>query len=83
LIEQASDVIFITDASGTIQVVNTSATLLTGYPETALLQMKLQDILWNDDQSPITLDENNVSGQVLISEKLLINQHRTFIPVEC
>lgn len=83
LIEQASDVIFITDASGTIQVVNTSATLLTGYPETTLLQMKLQDILWNNDQSPIILDENNVSGQVLISEKLLINQHKTHIPVEC
>lgn len=82
LIEQASDGIFITNASGFLQVVNTSATVLTGIPENELLQMKLQDILFNDDQTPLVLNENNVNGQVLISEKILIDKNRNTVPVE-
>lgn len=83
LIEQASDGIFITDATGALQVVNTSATHLTGFPEQALLQIKLQDILFNDNQMPIALDENDIQDKVLISEKTLINAHKQTIPVEC
>lgn len=82
LIEQASDGIFISDSSGMFTMVNTSASLMSGYSREELLNMKISDILFREDQSPLRIDEEEFrTGHGLI-ETLMKHKDGHFVYVE-
>ena len=82
LIEQASDGIFISDSSGRFIMVNTSASLMSGYSREELLKMKVSDILFREDQSPIRIDEEELRTGNAIIETLMKHKEGHFVYVE-
>lgn len=82
LIEQASDGIFISDHKGRFIMVNTSASMMTGYSTNELLQLKFSDILFREDQTPLKLDEEELKTGIPIIETLMKHKDGHFIYVE-
>ena len=83
LIEQASDGIFISNQQGDYLDVNSSAATLTGYSKEELLQLNINDIVWEDElkEKPLRLPEL-LSGQVVINERFLKHKNGSLIHVE-
>jgi len=83
LIEQASDGIFISDNNGNYIDVNTSASIMTGYSESELLQMNLRDIMVPEDleERPAQLDRLK-DGKVLLTERRLKHKSGNYLDVE-
>lgn len=82
LIEQASDGIFISDHKGRFIMVNTSASMMTGYSTNELLQLKFSDILFREDQTPLKLDEEELKTGIPIIETLMKHKDGHFVYVE-
>lgn len=82
LIEQASDGIFISDHKGKFTMVNTSATVMTGYSVDELMQMRFSEILFRDEQTPLRLDEEELKTGTPIIETLMRHKDGHFIYVE-
>ncbi|RYG39558.1 MAG: PAS domain S-box protein, partial [Chitinophagaceae bacterium] len=80
LIEQASDGIFISDSSGRFTMVNTSASIMSGYSVEELLNMKVSDILFKENQSPIRIDEEEPGTAII--ETLMKHKDGHFVYVE-
>lgn len=82
LIEQASDSIMITNMEGELIMVNSSASLLTGWDSEELKSKKIQDLITHENSKAIELDENDAGGNVLICEGLLEAQDGNKINIE-
>ncbi len=82
LVEQASDGIFISDHKGRFIMVNTSASMMTGYSTNELLQLKFSDILFREDQTPLKLDEEELKTGIPIIETLMKHKDGHFVYVE-
>jgi PAS domain S-box-containing protein len=82
LIDQASDVIFISDEKGDYHDVNSSAEMLTGYKKEELLQMNAKDIIYDDMvRHPFTYKEL-VDGKVMLAERIMRQKSGQLINVE-
>lgn len=83
ILEQASDGIFIADASGRYIEVNPSGCDMLGYTREELLEKKISDLIPPEDLSkiPIRMDELK-QGKIILSERRLIRKDGTLLPVE-
>lgn len=83
ILEQASDGIFIADASGRYIEVNPSGCAMLGYTREELLAKKISDLVPPEDlaSTPIRMDELK-QGKIILSERRLIRKDGTLLPVE-
>lgn len=81
LIEQASDGFFLTDKEGNIQMVNSSAYLLTGYKDENLIHKNITELICFEDHSPFHMPTSTEEKSVL-DEGLLKTAHQDFVNVE-
>ena len=83
ILEQASDGIFIADASGKYVEVNPRGCEMLGYTRDELLTKKLVDLIPPDDLSatPVRTDELK-RGKVFLSERRLVHKNGALVPVE-
>lgn len=83
LVEQASDAIFITDFTGKIITVNSSACNLAQYPEESLLRMSIYDfaILEDIQKNPFHFDELR-EGKSVTTERIMKRADDKIINVE-
>ncbi|MEP6554206.1 MAG: PAS domain S-box protein [Ferruginibacter sp.] len=83
LIEQASDAIYITDTSGKIVTVNSSACKLSQYSENELLQMSVYDLLNPEDveKNPLKFEELR-NGNTVVTERTIKGRSGSYITME-
>lgn len=83
LVEQASDGIFISDASGKFTDVNSSACKLLGYTREELLTLAITDLLTEEEltRRPMQFDELR-TGKPVISERRLKRKDGAFVDTE-
>ncbi len=83
LIEQASDGIFISDASGKYVSVNPKGCAMLGYSMEEILGRNISDLLPEEDKQTVAPRlELMRSGQALITERRLIRKDGSLLPVE-
>lgn len=83
LIEEASDPIFISDATtARLAAVNRRALTLTGYERDELLGMKISDLVDLDEAGVSGLNESLRAGDVLRLEQTLVSRDGKRIPIE-
>ena len=82
-LEQASDGIFIADASGRYIEANPSGCAMLGYTRDELLEKKISDLIPPEDlaATPIRMDELR-QGKIILSERRLVRKDGTLLPVE-
>ena len=83
LVEQASDGIFIADASGRYLQFNEAARAMLGYTEEELRAMSMRDLVPEEDQrrEPLRIDELR-AGKSLLTERRLLRKDGSLLPVE-
>jgi PAS domain S-box-containing protein len=83
LVEQASDGIFVSNASGKYIDVNTSGCEMLGYTRAELLEKNLNDLIPVEDKGkvPLRLEELR-AGKTVISERNLIRKDGSLLQVE-
>jgi PAS domain S-box-containing protein len=74
LVEQASDAIFITDKSGSIHTVNTSACKLTQCTEAELLKMNLYGFIFPEDivKTPFRFEQLEMGKAIIVERTIKI-----------
>jgi PAS domain S-box-containing protein len=83
LVEQASDGIFIADASGRYLQFNEAARAMLGFTEEELRAMSMRDLVPEEDQrrEPLRIDELR-AGKSLLTERRLLRKDGGLLPVE-
>ena len=83
LVEQASDGIFVADAQGQYVDVNTGGREMLGYDLDELLQMRMQDLIPEEDLElePIHFDELR-EGKTLVTQRRLRRKDGSLLPTE-
>lgn len=83
LINQASDGIFVADATGRYTLVNEEGCHLVGYTKDEILSMNMRDLIASDDleQIPLHMDELR-SGKTLRSQRQLVRKDESRIICE-
>ncbi len=83
LFEQASDGIFISDRSGNYIEVNENGCQMLGYSRDEILKLNVKDVILKEDlaSAPVKLLAM-VSGNNLLSERMLVRKDGRVIPVE-
>lgn len=83
LIEEASEAIFISDATGRFKIVNSSACKLSQYSEEELLTMTIFDFLVEDDiaEQPLRLNELK-EGKTVVTERVMKRKDGNFNHLE-
>jgi PAS domain S-box-containing protein len=84
LVEQASDAIYLTDNTGRLITVNSSACRLSHYTEAELLKMSIYDFVFEEDlhNNPFRFDDLKQGKTVLIERRFKIKDSAV-LPVEC
>lgn len=80
LVEQAADGIFVADMEGNHVEVNTRACEMLGYTRAEILQLKISDLL-KEEETSIRLDELK-EGRTILTECELIRKDGSVIPTE-
>ena len=83
LFEQASDGIFINDRDGSFLEVNQSGCKMLGYSRKELLELNIHDLVLKENliRKPFYIDEMR-SGNVVITERVLVRKDGSVFPVE-
>lgn len=83
ILEQASDGIFIADASGRYIEVNRSGCDMLGYSRNEILERSMKDLVSQDElaSTPFKMDDM-LAGRVVINERNMLRKDGSVIPVE-
>lgn len=82
LIEQASDAIFIADASTQLIQVNSSACQMTGYSQEELVQLSISDIVEIEPGDPPLRTAEVEKSKSLLQERKIKRKDGAIVPVE-
>ncbi|MEP6950128.1 MAG: PAS domain S-box protein [Ginsengibacter sp.] len=80
LIEQASDTIIVVDTKGSILEINSRAEKLFGYTRDELLEMKLKELLFDEEEDARTYEV--AKGKTVVYERRVKRKDETSVDVE-